>query len=182
MFAIGAVALLATAAACGGTSGGGYGSSTMTTGSGSGSTQAGGLATVTTSLGTILTDKAGMTLYGFAADSKGQSNCDAQCAMYWPPVPAGSALPGDPSGATAKVGSITRADGTKQLTIDGWPMYTYVGDGGKGDTTGQGIDTSGGLWWVVGTNGQWITSSAPSPSSSAPTSGSPSSGYTHGGY
>jgi predicted lipoprotein with Yx(FWY)xxD motif len=168
-------AVLATAAACGMNSGGsGYGSGSST-GSGSSGSTATGLGTESTSLGTILTDKAGHTLYGFAADSKGSSNCYGSCATYWPPVVVTGKLPADPSGVSAKVGEVTRTDGTKQLTIDGWPMYTYVGDTAAGDTKGQGLNLSGGLWWVVGPNGAWIKSPAGGTSTTGSTSGSSSS-------
>jgi predicted lipoprotein with Yx(FWY)xxD motif len=176
--AIGSVALLALAAACGG------GSSNAANGSsGGGSTvqqgsTSGGVSTVSTSLGTLLTDSNGMTLYGFAADSKGTSNCDSQCLQYWPPVsPSSSFKP--PADVNAKLGEITGTNGSPQLTVDGWPMYTYAGDNAPGDTSGQGLDLSGGLWWVVGTDGTWIKSTAGGSSSGG---GSTSSGYGSGGY
>jgi hypothetical protein len=81
----------------------------------------------------------------------------------------------------AKLGEITGTNGSPQLTVDGWPMYTYSGDSVPGDTGGQGLDLSGGLWWVVGTDGAWIKST--DAGGSAPTSGgSTSSGYSRGGY
>ena len=133
-FSAGAVIGLLTLAACGGSSGYGGASS-------SGSTShaaAEGLSTTTTSLGKVLTDSAGQTLYAFAADSPGQTNCSDQCLVYWPSDGVGSQAPKAPAGVTAKLGVLTRPDGTKQLTVDNWPMYTYVGDQNPGDTTGQG--------------------------------------------
>jgi predicted lipoprotein with Yx(FWY)xxD motif len=153
---IAVLVVLVLAAACGGGSGDGGSSSSSPT-----SSPSGGLATTSTSLGTILTDSAGKSLYGFAADTKGVSNCSGQCATYWPPVLVTGSIPKDPQGATAKLGELTRDDGTKQLTVNDMPMYTYVGDSGKGDTNGQGLNDSGGLWWVVATDGTWITGSAP---------------------
>ncbi len=111
--------------------------------------------------GTILTDGAGKSMYSFAADAKGVSNCSGQCASYWPPVPVTGSVPKDPQGVTAKLGELTRDDGTTQLPVDGMPMYTYVGDSAKGDTNGQGLNQSGGLWWLVATNGSSITDGAP---------------------
>jgi predicted lipoprotein with Yx(FWY)xxD motif len=137
----------------------------------------GGVSTVSTSLGTILTDSQGMTLYGFAADSKGHSSCDAQCLQYWPPVAPDSSFK-PPANVDAKLGEITGANGSPQLTVDGWPMYTYSGDSAAGDVNGQGLDLSGGLWWVVGTDGSWIKS----PASGGSSSGGSSSGYSRGGY
>jgi predicted lipoprotein with Yx(FWY)xxD motif len=177
--ALASVAVLALAAACGSSSGGGNYSASGSSGGGTvkqGPTS-GGVSTVSTSLGTILTDSSGMTLYGFAADSQGVSNCDAQCLQYWPPVSPGSSTK-PPANVTAKLGVITGTDGSPQLTVDGWPMYTYASDAAPGDTTGQALDLSGGLWWVVGTDGTWIKSTAGSTGGS--TSGS--SGYSRGGY
>jgi predicted lipoprotein with Yx(FWY)xxD motif len=177
--ALGSVAVLALAAACG-SSGGGNSSAAGSSGSGGTVHQgqtSGGVSTVSTSLGTILTDSSGMTLYGFAADSQGTSNCDAQCLQYWPPVSPGSSVK-PPANVSAKLGEITGTDGSPQLTVDGWPMYTYSGDAAPGDTTGQALDLSGGLWWVVGTDGTWIKSTA--GSTGGATSGS--SGYSRGGY
>jgi predicted lipoprotein with Yx(FWY)xxD motif len=161
--AAGTAALL-TLAACGG----GDGSRS----SSSPAAAAGGIGKTSTSLGTILTDSAGMTLYAFAADQKGI------CLTYWPPVPAKTA-PKDPSGVTAHLGVLTRSDGTKQLTVDGWPMYTYVGDHASGDTSGQGTNLSGGLWWVVGPDGSWIKDAA---GSSGPSSPSYPQSQGNGGY
>jgi predicted lipoprotein with Yx(FWY)xxD motif len=179
--ALGAVAVLALAAACG--SGGGSNSSAA--GSPGGGTvhqgpTSGGVSTVSTSLGTILTDSNGMTLYGFAADSQGTSNCDAQCLQYWPPVSPGSTSKA-PTNVSATLGQITGTDGSPQLTVNGWPMYTYSGDSAPGDTAGQGLNLSGGEWWVVGTDGTWIKSDADGSSSDGSTSGG-SSGYSRGGY
>jgi predicted lipoprotein with Yx(FWY)xxD motif len=149
------IAVLALATACGSSSGD-SGSSSTAAGPG------GGLATTSTSVGTILTDAAGKSMYSFAADTKGVSNCSGSCASYWPPVPVTGSVPQDPPGVKAKLGELTRDDGTKQLTVDGMPMYTYVGDSAKGDTNGQGLNQSGGLWWVVSTNGSSVTDAAPS--------------------
>jgi predicted lipoprotein with Yx(FWY)xxD motif len=152
----GGLGVLLLAAACGG-------SSTSVTASASGSTAAAksAAATVvnaaTTSAGKILVDDKGRTMYAFAADKKGHSSCTGTCLTYWPLVPAGAKAPTDGAGVTATFGVIKRADGTSQLTADGWPMYTYVGDSKPGATTGQGKNLSGGLWWVVDPTGKWIT-------------------------
>jgi predicted lipoprotein with Yx(FWY)xxD motif len=147
--AVGIVVLL-LATACG--------SSSANSGSSPAGTSAGGgLATTSTSVGTILTNGAGRSMYSFAADTKGVSNCSGSCASYWPPVPVTGSVPRDPQGVTAKLGELTRDDGTKQLTVDGMPMYTYVGDSAPGDTNGQGLNQSGGLWWVVSTDGKSVT-------------------------
>jgi len=151
------IAVLVLATACGSGSSSDNAGSSSSPAAGTG----GGLATTSTSLGTILTDSAGKTIYSFAADTKGVSNCSGSCASYWPPVPVTGSVPKDPQGVTAKLGELTRDDGTKQLTVNGMPMYTYVGDSAKGDTNGQNLNQSGGLWWVIATNGSSIKTGGP---------------------
>ncbi|GAB3442587.1 hypothetical protein GCM10027517_19860 [Phycicoccus ginsengisoli] len=115
----------------------------------------GGVATAGSRFGTILVTSQKMTMYAFARDTKGHSNCTGSCATYWPPVPAADAPTHPVPGVTATFGAITRSDGTKQLTVDGYPMYTYAADRAAGDVNGQGVNASGGLWWVVSPNGSW---------------------------
>jgi predicted lipoprotein with Yx(FWY)xxD motif len=129
--------------------------------------------------GTYLTDAQGHSLYMFAADSAGRSACTGSCSTYWPPL-VGS--PGSPASTTVKgamVGTITRDGGATQLTYAGHPLYRYVGDAKAGDTKGEGLNLSGGKWWLVDPAGTAIHGSAPAPSS-----GSGSSGYGggYGGY
>ncbi|MFB7473104.1 hypothetical protein [Kitasatospora sp. NPDC056184] len=99
-------------------------------------------------LGTIVTDSAGFTLYRFDHDSATPptATCDGSCATLWPPVPAtGTTV--SVSGLDAKlVGTVTRADGSKQLTLAGWPLYRYAPDQKPGDTKGQGVQ---GIWFAV---------------------------------
>jgi len=91
----------------------------------------------------VITDSNGMTLYRFDKDerSSGKSVCYDVCATAWPPVPATQASGGE-------FGSLKRADGTLQLTYDGWPLYTYSGDGKPGDMKG---DNFRGIWHAVRT-------------------------------
>lgn len=103
-----------------------------------------------TPLGMILADSKGMTLYIFTKDTPGVSNCSAGCAKAWPPATV-TGTPTEPSAVPAsELGTITRADGTTQLTINSQPLYTYAEDTAAGQTTGQ---NSGGTWFVVGPNG-----------------------------
>ena len=129
------------------------------------------VGTASTSVGTVLVEAQGKTVYVFAADSPGHSNCTGSCLTYWPPVPAPARLPTPPADVTARIGELKRSDGTRQLTVDGWPVYTYTGDTAPGTTTGQGVNASGGLWWVVSPSGDQITSTT----SSSPTY--PTQGY-----
>ncbi|MET8701603.1 hypothetical protein ABZW10_22445 [Kitasatospora sp. NPDC004723] len=99
-------------------------------------------------LGTIVTDSAGFTLYRFDHDSANPptATCNGSCAALWPPVPAtGTTVP--VSGIDAKlVGTVTRADGSKQVTLAGRPLYRYAPDQKPGDTKGQGVD---GIWFAA---------------------------------
>lgn len=81
----------------------------------------------------MLVDAKGMTVYTFDNDSTGKSACTGQCAQNWPPVPAAEGTPPEP------YGSITREDGTRQLTYKGKPVYTFVKDQKPGDKTGDKV-------------------------------------------
>lgn len=102
-----------------------------------------------TSLGTILVDGQGLTVYVFANDKPNVSTCDGVCAEDWPPVPAPSTLPPSPPGVEGVLGETTRSDGSHQLTVAGHPVYRFSGDRAAGQTNGQGLTIDGGLWTVV---------------------------------
>jgi predicted lipoprotein with Yx(FWY)xxD motif len=80
----------------------------------------------------------------------------------WPAVTTTSATP-TVKGVTGKVGTIKRADGSTQVTLNGWPMYTFVSDAKAGDLTGQGVMN---IWFAVTPAGEKITKTAPAPGSS----------------
>ncbi|WP_406440482.1 SCO0930 family lipoprotein [Streptomyces sp. NBC_01613] len=106
-------------------------------------------------LGKVLTDGAGLTLYRFDADTAEppKSSCDGDCAKTWPPVPADDATAG--AGIDkALLGEVTRSDGSKQLTIGGWPAYRYAKDAKAGDIAGQGV---GGKWYALAPDGKKAT-------------------------
>ena len=167
-----AAALLA--AACSSSSKSGNGGSTTTVaagGSGGGSAKAVAIETHSGPMGTYLTDSSGRSLYVFAADTAGKSNCSGGCASFWPPFSGSSASA--MSGAQASMlGTITRSDGTKQVTYGGHPLYYFKEDTKAGQTTGQGFDNFGGKWWLVAPSGQPITGSGGASSSSPPSSSS----------
>jgi predicted lipoprotein with Yx(FWY)xxD motif len=116
------------------------------------------LQTADTDLGSIVVDKEGMTVYMFDKDvqNSGASSCSGQCLEAWPPVVAESDNP-TVDGVTGEVGTITRDDGTEQVTLDGWPLYYWQGDSAPGDTTGQAVQ---GVWWVLTADGARMTESA----------------------
>ncbi len=135
------------------------------------------LATARTSLGTIVVDAKGRTVYEFAADSKGHSACTGACLKAWPAVAAPAKLPSSVPGISGKVGVLKRPDGIRQLTLNGFPLYTFAGDSSAGTTAGQGVNASGGRWWVVTPAGARITTT---PNASTPTTPTePGPGYDY---
>jgi predicted lipoprotein with Yx(FWY)xxD motif len=107
-----------------------------------------GKALKTTTIGgtTILTNAKGFTLYSFAPDTPATSKCYGSCAVYWPPV-TGTAAAGQ--GLPGRVGTIRRTDGSHQLTYNGHPLYTYIGDSAPGQARGNNLNLNGGLWHEV---------------------------------
>ncbi|MGN8050436.1 COG4315 family predicted lipoprotein [Curtobacterium sp. 22159] len=110
-----------------------------------------GIATASTSLGTVVVDGKGMTAYFYDEDVKGsgRSTCTGGCAAAWPAIESDAPKP-TVSGVTGTVGTITGVDGKLQVTVDGRPVYTYAGDSKAGDVTGQGV---GGVWYAVDPDG-----------------------------
>jgi predicted lipoprotein with Yx(FWY)xxD motif len=167
-----ATAAVTMLAACSSTSqSGGAGGGTHPTAAPSATAGAAPASVASSALGSILVDNKGKTIYFFAIDSPNHSACTGTCLQYWPIVAAPATIPTSVPGVTAPLGSLTRADGMKQLTIAGLPAYTFSGDSAPGMTSGQDKNLSGGLWWVVSPAGTAIKSSAGS-SSSAPRSSS----------
>ena len=111
----------------------------------------GGVSSADTSLGTVLVDETGRTLYIFTVDDGDVSACYDDCEANWPVVPAGAVIGGD---LDLLRGFTTRTDGSEQLTINGRPVYQFAGDAGPGDVNGQGV---GEVWWVIGVDGEPIT-------------------------
>jgi predicted lipoprotein with Yx(FWY)xxD motif len=103
-------------------------------------------------MGKVVVNQDGYTLYLFTKDSKNpsKSTCNGKCAQVWPPAvtdgsPTIEGVPAD------LVGTVTRDDGTKQVTIGGWPVYTYIGDKKPGAWTGQFVSAT---WFVIGPDGK----------------------------
>ncbi len=137
------------------------------------------IGTAKGSVGTYLTGASGRALYLWLADKNGQSSCSGACAKVWSPVIA-SGTPRAASGVNASdLGTITRSDGTKQVTYKGHPLYYFVADPHAGATKGQGTNSFGAKWWLVAPSGAAITSAA-SSSTTTSSGGAYSSGG--GGY
>ena len=149
-------------------------------------TSASGSATATMieshagSAGSFLTNSSGRAVYLWAADSMNKSSCSGACAGAWPPVTTTGQVTAADGAKAADLGTITRSDGTKQVTYLGHPLYYFAGDSGPGQTNGQGSDSFGAKWWLVAPAGTKITvadaaAGAGSSSSTAPASSSGSS-------
>jgi predicted lipoprotein with Yx(FWY)xxD motif len=104
--------------------------------------------------GEFLTGENGMTLYLFTPDTTSASNCNDQCAANWPPftIESGETVKGG-EGVTGTFGTITRADGTTQVTFAGHPLYYFAADKAAGDTNGEGLNDK---WYLVGADGNAI--------------------------
>jgi predicted lipoprotein with Yx(FWY)xxD motif len=110
------------------------------------------LTTADSSLGEIVVDGEGMTVYMFDNDTQGAdaSVCEGECATNWPAVTTDSENP-EVEGVTGEVGTIEGVDGSTQVTLNGWPLYYFVGDEAAGDTNGQGVNQ---VWWVLTPDGE----------------------------
>jgi predicted lipoprotein with Yx(FWY)xxD motif len=114
------------------------------------------ISTAKTSLGTILVNSRGTTLYLFQKDRNGKSVCAGKCAGFWPPLIV-SGKPSVAGGAKASlVGTTRRSDGRMQVTYNHHPLYTFAKDKKKGQTNGQGVNAFGANWYVVSPAGAKI--------------------------
>lgn len=110
------------------------------------------------SLGPVLTTDKGFALYSFPPDKQQKVTCTGGCADHWPPltvaesgkVVAGSGVPQDLLGTV-------RSGGTRVVTYNKWPLYTYKPDVEPRTATGQALDLDGGLWYVLTADGTPVT-------------------------
>ena len=145
---------VATIAATTTTAGGGYddlygggGASTTAAPAAGGSTVSVG----ETSLGSVLVNADGLTLYLFTNDSPNTTTCTGDCLVAWPALTASGAPSAGEGVDASMLGTITRPDGATQVTYGGWPLYVYARDAAAGDVTGQGV---GGVWFAVLPSGE----------------------------
>jgi predicted lipoprotein with Yx(FWY)xxD motif len=175
--------LALAAAACGSSSSSGTAAPAVTPAAAAASSGSVAVKMASSSLGSVLEDSKGATLYAFTEDSKGKSSCTGGCASVWPPltVAAGGHLAA--ASGIGKLSTITRPDGSKQVAINGHPLYTYAADTSPGQTRGQGVQ---GTWFVVSPSGALIkktgATAATTAPSSAPSSSSSPAGGGSGGY
>ena len=153
------------------------------------------IETATSSAGTFLVSGSGRAVYLWVKDTGDMSNCDGACAGAWPPVTTTGSATASGGAKASDLGTITRSDGSKQVTYDGHPLYYFSGDSGPGTATGQGSDGFGAKWWLVAPTGSDVTASvasftasasggaaaAPAPAASSPAS-APANSSAGGGW
>ena len=118
------------------------------------------IKTTSGSAGTFLTDGSGRTVYEFAKDAMNQSSCTGACAAAWPPVTTTGTATVSGGANASDVGTLTRSDGTKQVSYNGHALYYFAGDSSAGQTSGQGVDGFGAKWWLLAPSGSIITTAA----------------------
>ena len=172
--------LLALVVAGCGSSGSGGSSSSGATPAAASSSSGPTVISSSTSLGRVVMDGKGRTLYLFTKDTGKQSNCSGACASNWPPYTAAS-KPAAGSGVSASaISLVKRSDGAKQVTLDGHPLYYFTGDQSAGQQNGQGVDEFGAKWWTVAPSGASVMAAAKSSGGSSSAGSTTSSGG--GGY
>ena len=143
-------------AACGSSGSSSTSSTTTTTAATSSPRPASVVATKTSPLGTFLVDAKGRALYLWDADHGANSACSGPCAQAWPPLTTTTTPKASGAVKASLLGTTKRADGSREVTYDGHPLYYYEGDTMPGQTTGQGSDSFGSPWWVVSPAGTAI--------------------------
>lgn len=149
---------------------------------GAGQTGAGqtgaGIHVATTSLGRVLVDGRGMTLYVLSADGRGRSTCSDQCLQFWPAAAHAAA-----GKLAISTGRTATPGGTAIATVAGHPVYTFALDHRPGDVNGEGVTEFGGTWDAASPTGLPVTAAhgaSGASGSSGSTSGSPTTGHGYG--
>jgi predicted lipoprotein with Yx(FWY)xxD motif len=111
-----------------------------------------------TAVGTVLANGRGFTLYVFTRDSRKHDNCLAMsgCTGVWPVLKTGANPAAGPGVKRALLGTIRLRNGTRQVTYAGHPLYTYIGDGGPGETAYVGTQQFGGRWYAISPAGRVV--------------------------
>jgi predicted lipoprotein with Yx(FWY)xxD motif len=124
----------------------------------------------TTTLGKVLADQRGRTLYLFEKDTRGMSACSGSCVSFWPPLLKNGKMRVAPGIKRSLLGTIRRSDGRTQVTYGGHPLYRFSLDTAAGQTKGEGLDDFGAHWYAVSPAGAKVVKKAS-------TTGGGSSGY-----
>jgi predicted lipoprotein with Yx(FWY)xxD motif len=118
------------------------------------------VSTASTSLGRVLVNSRGHTLYMFGADKNDRSACSGQCATFWPPLIASGKTQAAAGVKASLLGTTKRTDGRMQVTYKRHPLYTFAKDTKKGQTNGEGLNAFGGVWHAVSPTGAAIVKNA----------------------
>jgi predicted lipoprotein with Yx(FWY)xxD motif len=104
-----------------------------------------------TKAGMILANGRGFTLYEFTKDTPGKDNCvsNPTCARLWPPLTTKGKIVAGKGVKRSLLGTIKLPNGKTQVTYAGRPLYTYIADGGPGETSYIGVFQSGGRWYAM---------------------------------
>jgi predicted lipoprotein with Yx(FWY)xxD motif len=119
-------------------------------------------ATVTTAqtgLGRIVVDGRGRSLYLFEKDTRGRSACSGVCAAYWPPLLTSGKSIAIKGAKASLLGSVRRADGSRQVSYAGHPLYFFSGDSRRGQTNGEGLQDFGAGWYTLTAAGKRVVGS-----------------------
>jgi predicted lipoprotein with Yx(FWY)xxD motif len=117
------------------------------------------VSTAKTSLGRILVNSRGRTLYMFGKDRSGKSACNGMCAQFWPPLIARGKVQAMAGAKASLIGRLRRADGRMQVTYKHHPLYTFVKDMKKGQTNGEELSAFGAKWYAVSPAGARVLKS-----------------------
>lgn len=166
-------ALVALAAAgCGGSSG-----TSMQKSGVAGAQHATGTVVVNTrkikGYGTVLVNAKGHTLYVFARDKHARVTCTGSCTSFWPPLKQSGTHKATARGSAkaSLIASDKNPAGGRVVTYSKWPLYTYSGDGGAGQTNGEAKNLNGGRWYMIAPTGKVIKSKTSGGGGGTTTSG-----------
>jgi predicted lipoprotein with Yx(FWY)xxD motif len=114
------------------------------------------VATARSSLGRMLVDGHGRSLYLFEKDTHGRSACSGACAAYWPPLLTSGKAVAIKGAKSSLLGSISRSGGGRQVSYAGHPLYFFAGDTRSGQVTGEGLQDFGAGWYALSPAGMKI--------------------------
>jgi len=116
-----------------------------------------------TKLGRVLVNSKGHTLYLFKKDKNGKSACNGSCAKFWPPLLAHQKASVGPGVKKSMLGTTMRSNGSRQLTYNHHPLYTFALDKHAGQTNGEGLLEFGAKWYAVSASGRAVLKASPPP-------------------
>jgi predicted lipoprotein with Yx(FWY)xxD motif len=122
-----------------------------------------------TNLGQILVNSRGRTLYLFVKDRNARSSCSGSCARFWPPLLTQGRPTTGPGVKASLIGTTRRSNGSRQVTYNRHPLYTYALDKRAGQTKGEGNSLFGAKWWAVSARGTAVIKASTTTTSTTTT-------------